>query len=296
MPTREAALAALYPDMGELLRRLGGEQVRNVGTIGGNIANGSPIGDSPPALIAIGARLVLRRGAEQRDLALEDFFLDYGKQDRRPSEFIEKIIVPKPAPGLRFRAYKVSKRFDQDISSTLGAFALQLEGGKVKSARIAYGGMAAIPKRARHVEAALAGKPWNEATLEAAMRALEQDFAPIDDWRASAAYRMACGAQPAAAAADRDHGPRAGDPSGGRPEPRPCLSRRPSSRLRAACGSRSATTVPGSMSAARRASSTTCPSARISCTSVSASAPGRMPRSRRSTSNRCARRRASCSC
>ena len=128
----QAALAALYPDMGELLRRLGGEQVRNVGTIGGNIANGSPIGDSPPALIAIGARLVLRRGAEQRELALEDFFLDYGKQDRRPSEFVEKIIVPKPAPGLRFRAYKVSKRFDQDISSVLGAFALQLAGGKVQ--------------------------------------------------------------------------------------------------------------------------------------------------------------------
>jgi xanthine dehydrogenase small subunit len=175
--------------MGELLRRLGGEQVRNVGTIGGNIANGSPIGDSPPALIAMGARLVLRRGEEQRELALEDFFLDYGKQDRMPSEFVEKVIVPKPAPDLRFRAYKVSKRFDQDISSVLGAFALQVAGGKVKDARIAYGGMAATPKRARHVEAALQGKPWNEATVEAAIAALEDDFAPIDDWRASAAYR-----------------------------------------------------------------------------------------------------------
>jgi xanthine dehydrogenase small subunit len=184
-----APLAALYPDMGELLRRLGGEQVRNIGTIGGNIANGSPIGDSPPALIAMGARLVLRRGKEQRELALEDFFLDYGKQDRRASEFVEKIIVPKPAPGLRFRAYKVSKRFDQDISSVLGAFALQLAGGKVKGARIAYGGMAATPRRARQVEAALEGKPWNEATVEAAMAALEDDFAPISDWRASAAYR-----------------------------------------------------------------------------------------------------------
>jgi xanthine dehydrogenase small subunit len=186
----QAALAAIYPDMGELLRRLGGEQVRNVGTIGGNIANGSPIGDSPPALIAMGARLVLRRGNEQRTLALEDFFLDYGKQDRKVSEFVERIIVPKPAPGLRFRAYKVSKRFDQDISSVLGAFALQLTDGKVKDARVAYGGMAATPKRARHVEATLTGKPWNEATIEAAMGALEQDFAPIDDWRASAAYRM----------------------------------------------------------------------------------------------------------
>jgi xanthine dehydrogenase small subunit len=185
-----AALAALYPDMGELLRRLGGEQVRNVGTIGGNIANGSPIGDSPPALIAMGARLVLRRGAEQRTLALEDFFLDYGKQDRRPSEFVERIIVPKPAPGLRFRAYKVSKRFDQDISSVLGAFALQIAGGKVEGARIAYGGMAATPKRARSVEAALTGRPWNETTVEAAMAVIADDFAPIDDWRASAVYRL----------------------------------------------------------------------------------------------------------
>jgi xanthine dehydrogenase small subunit len=184
------ALATLYPDMGELLRRLGGQQVRNVGTIGGNIANGSPIGDSPPALIALGARLVLRHGKDQRIFDLEDFFLDYGKQDRQASEFVEKIIVPKPAPGLRFRAYKVSKRFDQDISSVLGAFALQITGGKVVRARVAYGGMAATPKRARHVEAGLAGPPWSEATVEAAVAALERDFAPIDDWRASAAYRL----------------------------------------------------------------------------------------------------------
>ena len=173
----QAALAALYPDIGELLRRLGGQQVRNVGTIGGNIANGSPIGDSPPALIAMGARLVLRRGKERRELALEDFFLDYGKQDRRASEFVEKIIVPKPAAGLRFRAYKVSKRFDQDISAVLGAFALQIAGGKVKSARIAYGGMAATPKRARHVEAALIGQ------------ALERGHGRSGDGRARTRFR-----------------------------------------------------------------------------------------------------------
>jgi xanthine dehydrogenase small subunit len=184
-----ASLAALYPDMGELLRRLGGEQVRNLGTIGGNIANGSPIGDSPPVLIAMGARLVLRRGKEQRELALEDFFLDYGKQDRKPSEFVERVIVPKPAPGLRFRAYKIAKRFDQDISSVLGAFALLLEDGKVTCARIAYGGMAATPKRARHVEAALEGRAWNQATVDAGVAAFEQDFTPLSDWRASAAYR-----------------------------------------------------------------------------------------------------------
>jgi xanthine dehydrogenase small subunit len=184
------ALAALYPDLGEMFRRLGGEQVRNAGTIGGNIANGSPIGDSPPALIAAGARLVLRRGKERRELPLENFFIDYGKQDRTPSEFIEKVIVPKPAPGLRYRAYKISKRFDQDISSVLGTFALRVEDGKVVSIRIAYGGMAATPRRAYHAENDITGQPWNEATVQAAMSALKRDFTPLTDWRASAAYRV----------------------------------------------------------------------------------------------------------
>jgi xanthine dehydrogenase small subunit len=182
-------LAKLYPDIGEVFRRLGGEQVRNVGTIGGNIANGSPIGDSPPMLIALGARLVLRKGQERRDIPLEDFFIDYGRQDRRPSEFVETIVLPKPAPGLRFRAYKISKRFDQDISAVLGAFALTIEDGKVVAARIAYGGMAATPRRAAKAEQALNGQPWSEAALEAAMAALAEDFSPITDWRASAGYR-----------------------------------------------------------------------------------------------------------
>ncbi len=187
-------LARLYPDIGEVFRRLGGEQVRNVGTIGGNIANGSPIGDSPPMLIALGARLVLRRGRERRELALEDFFIDYGKQDRRPSEFVETVLLPKPAPGLRFRAYKIAKRFDQDISAVLGAFALTIEDGKVVTARIAYGGMAATPRRAAKAEQALTGQPWTEASLAAAMTALAEDFSPITDWRASAGYRAKVGA------------------------------------------------------------------------------------------------------
>jgi xanthine dehydrogenase small subunit len=122
-------------------------------------------------------------------MPLEDFFIDYGKQDRRPSEFVETILLPKPAPGVRFRAYKIAKRFDQDISAVLGAFALTLEGGKVVAARIAYGGMAATPRRAPKTEAALTGQPWNEASLEAAMAALPEDFTPITDWRASAGYR-----------------------------------------------------------------------------------------------------------
>jgi xanthine dehydrogenase small subunit len=182
-------LAKLYPDLGEVFRRLGGEQVRNVGTIGGNIANGSPIGDSPPMLIALGARLVLRRGEQRRELPLEDFFLDYGRQDREPSEFVERILLPKPAPRLRFRAYKVAKRFDQDISAVLGAFALELEDGRVTAARIAYGGMAATPRRAPGAEAALIGQPWGEPALAAAIAAIALDFTPITDWRASASYR-----------------------------------------------------------------------------------------------------------
>jgi xanthine dehydrogenase small subunit len=185
-----AALARHYPDMGEVIRRLGSVQIRNVGTIGGNVANGSPIGDSPPLLIAAGAVLHLRRGGARRSLPIEDFFIDYGKQDRRPGEFVEKIVVPHPAPDARFRAYKISKRFDQDISAVLGAFSLRITYGIVADARIAYGGMAATPKRARTAEARLIGAPWTEAAARAAMADLERDFAPISDWRASAAYRL----------------------------------------------------------------------------------------------------------
>ena len=184
-------IAAHYPDFGELIRRIGGRQVRNMGTIGGNIANGSPIGDSPPALIAAGATLGLRLGASRRTLKLEDFFIDYGKQDSRPGEFVEYVELPKPQPGTGFRCYKISKRFDQDISAACGAFRLRLDGGTVADIRIAFGGMAEIPKRAAATEAALAGKPWTAETIEAALPAMEKDYTPIDDWRASAWYRMA---------------------------------------------------------------------------------------------------------
>ena len=185
-----AALAGWYPDMGEMWRRFASVQIRNAGTVGGNIANGSPIGDGSPALIAAGAMLHLRRGAEQRSLPLEDFFIAYGKQDRRPGEFVERIFVPKPAPGTRYRAYKISKRFDQDISAVMAAFQLQLDGERVVAARLAFGGMAATPKRAAHAEAAIVGKPWSTASVEAAMAALARDFQPISDMRASAGYRL----------------------------------------------------------------------------------------------------------
>jgi xanthine dehydrogenase small subunit len=186
----EPALTRLYPDFGELLRRIGGVQVRNAGTLGGNIGNGSPIGDSPPALIAVGATLTLRLGDARRTMPIEDYFIAYGKQDRRPGEFIETITVPKPTHGAEFRAYKISKRFDQDISALCGAFLVELADGVVSRIRIAFGGMAGTPKRAAGAEAALLGKEWTLANVTAAMAVLRGDFTPLSDWRASADYRL----------------------------------------------------------------------------------------------------------
>ncbi|GAB4384480.1 MAG: xanthine dehydrogenase small subunit [Albidovulum sp.] len=183
-----AAMAGPHPAFAELLRRFASEQVRSAATIGGNIANGSPIGDAAPALIAMGARLHLRRGAARRELALEDFFLEYGRQDRQEGEFVEAVTIPAEAPGLA--CYKLSKRFDQDISAVCGCFNLGLNGSKIESARIAFGGMAGIPRRARAVEAALTGKPFSLATIEAALPAFAEDFAPISDMRGSAGYRL----------------------------------------------------------------------------------------------------------
>lgn len=179
-----------FPHLKPMLSRLGGLQVRNAGTIGGNIANGSPIGDMPPALIALGARLVLASRAGERELDLEDFFIEYGKQDLQPGECVLRVRIPKPVSALHFRAYKLSKRFDQDISAVLGAFAMKLSDGRINGIRIAYGGMAGVPARASACEAALLGKPWNAASVEQACAVLEQDFTPLSDWRASAAYRM----------------------------------------------------------------------------------------------------------
>ncbi|AKO98536.1 xanthine dehydrogenase, small subunit [Marinovum algicola DG 898] len=181
-------MAELYPSLGELFRRYGSVQVREAATLGGNIANGSPIGDSPPPLIALGARLHLRQGEARRDIALEDFFLDYGKQDRAPGEFVEAVTLPKHQPG--FRCYKISKRFDQDISALCAAFNLSIEAGRITAVRTGFGGLAGIPKRARAFEAALTGAPWSEDSLRAAAAALEQDFTPLTDMRASARYRM----------------------------------------------------------------------------------------------------------
>ena len=184
----EGAMGAAFPHLAPYFERIAGWQVRNMGTIGGNIANGSPIGDMPPVLIAMGATITLRKGAVRREIALEEFFVDYGKQDRAPGEFVEAITVPKTG-GIN-AAYKVSKRRDEDISTVAAGISVAVEGGRIAGARIAYGGMAAVPKRARSAEAALIGQPFGAAAFEAAAEAVGEDFTPLSDMRASAEYRM----------------------------------------------------------------------------------------------------------
>ena len=184
------ALVAEVPAFTELWQRFAAPPVRHAGTLGGNIANGSPIGDGAPALIALGADIVLRRGATQRILPLQDFYLDYMKNALQPGEFVEALHVPLPAADWRIAGYKIAKRRDSDISSVCGAFALRLAQGRIESVRLAFGGMAAIVKRATQAEAELLGRPWDEAAVQAAAAALAQDFQPLSDLRASADYRM----------------------------------------------------------------------------------------------------------
>jgi xanthine dehydrogenase small subunit len=183
-------LAMHFPHLKDFWARIGGEQVRNMGTIGGNIANGSPIGDTPPPLIALGATITLRKGTKRRVVLLEDYFIAYGKQDRVPGEFVESIHIPWKHEDDVLAVYKISKRRDEDISSLCAAFKIKLSGNKVQEAIIAFGGMAATPKRAANTEKMLTGKTWDLTAMEAAEATLEKDFAPISDMRASAEYRM----------------------------------------------------------------------------------------------------------
>ncbi|MDO6388133.1 MULTISPECIES: xanthine dehydrogenase small subunit [unclassified Uliginosibacterium] len=179
------------PQWQELAARFASLPVRNAGTLGGNVANGSPIGDSMPALIALGTHVVLQKGETQRELALEDFYLGYQQTALQPGEFVRALRVPRAVPGRLFRTWKVSKRQDQDISAVCAGFALTLgDAGLISDARLAFGGMAATPRRALAAEAALRGQPLELRSIEAAMDALEQDFQPIADMRASAAYRQ----------------------------------------------------------------------------------------------------------
>jgi xanthine dehydrogenase small subunit len=185
-----AAIVNRYPMLAELAGRFGSPPVRNSGTLCGNLANGSPIGDSMPVLIALGAEVVLRRGKTERSMPLESLYKAYRETTLAKGELLRAVRVPLPCPGWLVGTYKVSKRFDQDISAVCAGFALAARDGIVTEARIAYGGMAATPKRAAAAEAALNGKPWTLATVRCAVKALAGDFAPIDDMRASAPYRM----------------------------------------------------------------------------------------------------------
>jgi len=186
-----AEAARHYPEeLSELWQRFASLPVRNAGTLGGNLANGSPIGDSMPWLIALGAQIVLYSVRGQRVMPLEDFYLAYQKSALQADEVVQAVRIPLPRKEVRFRVYKLSKRFDQDISAVCAAFALQMQGDTIVQARIAYGGMAATPKRAAQAEAVLQGGPWSEAQAQAAMAALAQDYAPLSDMRASAAYRL----------------------------------------------------------------------------------------------------------
>ncbi len=184
------SLSDPYPELGELFRRFASMPVRNAGTLAGNIANGSPIGDSMPPLICIGARVRLRLGAQTREIDLQDLYLDYQKNAMQRGEFVEAVIVPTRGAGIQLQGYKLSKRFDQDISAVCAAFALKLDGERVDSIRIAFGGMAAIPKRASQTEQFLMDKNWDEKTVSQGIKLLMQDFQPMSDMRASEAYRQ----------------------------------------------------------------------------------------------------------
>jgi len=185
------ALVQEWPTLRDIWLRFAALPLRLAGTMGGNVANGSPIGDSAPVLMALGATIVLRRGERVRSMPLEDFYLDYMKNRLDPGEFVQELVVPRHGSRSQaVRAYKISKRFDCDISAVCAALAIELEGDRITAARLAYGGMAATVRRATRAEAALLGQPWTEATLRAAMAALARDYTPLTDMRASAGYRL----------------------------------------------------------------------------------------------------------
>ncbi|MDH4874203.1 xanthine dehydrogenase small subunit [Pseudomonas sp. BN515] len=185
-----SALVEYYPQLHELWQRFASPPIRNAGTLGGNIANGSPIGDSMPALIALGARVILRSQRGSRELALEDLYLGYMQKDLQADEIVEALDIPLPQPAWQFRCYKLSKRYDSDISAVCAGLAIRLDQERVVDCRLAFGGMAATVKRASHCERTLLGQVWTEDSLQRAMSALAEDYAPLDDMRASASYRL----------------------------------------------------------------------------------------------------------
>jgi xanthine dehydrogenase small subunit len=188
-----AELAKHYPELEEMWQRFASLPIRNAGTIGGNVANGSPIGDSMPGLIALSARVVLQSVNGTREMPLEDLYLAYQKKDMTEQEFVAALKVPTRTgvrANLQFRTYKLSKRFDSDISAVCAAFSFIADGDVIREPRVAFGGMAATPKRGTHTEDALADAQWHEATAQAAMVALGRDYEPLTDMRASSDYRL----------------------------------------------------------------------------------------------------------
>jgi len=185
------ALVRQWPTLTDVWLRFASPPIRHAGTMGGNVANGSPIGDSPPVLMALDAEIELRRGTRVRRMPLADFYLDYMKNQLEPGEFVQALRVPlDAAPTRQVRAYKISKRFDCDISALCAGFSIDVRDGVVHDVRLAFGGMAATVRRAAQAEAALRGQPWSEASVAAAQQALARDFTPLSDMRASAAYRL----------------------------------------------------------------------------------------------------------
>ena len=184
------ALAQRWPGLQDVWLRFASPPIRHAGTMGGNVANGSPIGDSAPAPMALGARIVLRQGERVRWMKLADFYLGYMKNALEPGEFVQGLAVPLPQAGEQVQVYKISKRFDCDISAVCAGLQIALAGDTVRSARFCYGGMAATVQHAARAEAAVVGQPWSEATVRAAMAALGDDYTPLTDVRASAGYRL----------------------------------------------------------------------------------------------------------
>ena len=184
------ALVQRAPSLTDVWLRFASPPIRHAGTLGGNVANGSPIGDAPPILMALDAAVELRRGERLRRLPLTGLYLDYMKNAIEEGEFVQAIVVPLAAFGRQVRGYKISKRFDCDISALCAGMAIELDGATVRSVRLAYGGMAAVVKRAAQAEAAIVGQPWTEGTVRAAQQALARDFSPMTDMRASSAYRL----------------------------------------------------------------------------------------------------------
>lgn len=189
LQTCQDALQPLIPAFAQVLDRFASPQIRNHGTLVGNLANASPIGDGAPMLLALGAELELRCGQTVRILPLDEFFLSYRKTALQPGEFISAVLIERAAISPTFAAWKISKRMDDDISTVFGAFNLHFSDGVVTSVKLAFGGMAAVPARAKSAEQTLSGLPFTQQTLDLACHALAADFQPLSDFRGSGRYR-----------------------------------------------------------------------------------------------------------